>query len=44
MGCQGELIMIQRVRKNDMQRSRLIAEVLMAVGLVLAAMAVALLV
>jgi uncharacterized membrane protein len=44
MGCQGELIMIQRVRKNDMQRSRLIAEVLMSVGLVLAAMAVALLV
>ncbi len=36
--------MIQRVRKNDMQRSRLIAEVLMSVGLVLAAMAVALLV
>ena len=36
--------MIQRVRKNHMQRSRLIAEVLMAVGLVLAAMAVALLI
>jgi uncharacterized membrane protein len=36
--------MIQKVPKSDMQRSRLIAEVLMAVGLVLAAMAAALLI
>jgi uncharacterized membrane protein len=36
--------MNQRLREKEMQRSRLFAEVLLAVGLVLAAMTVALLV